>query len=474
MQRRQDLVRDGLMDTILITQGTVVTAADTFDADIFIEGEKIRSIGKDLNVTASRVMDAKGCYLFPGGIDAHTHLEMPFMGTFSSDNFETGTRAALFGGTTTVIDFAFQSHGKSLREGLSHWHEKARGKAVADYAFHMAVTDFNEGSRREIRELIEKEGVTSFKAFMAYKGALMIDDRQMIGLMNEVKKWKGLVTVHAENGDLAESMIQENLSMGNLAPKFHALSRPAIVESEATGRVIDLAFAGDHPVYIVHMTCEEALNRVRNATKRNQHVWVETCIQYLLLEDSVYDQPGFEGAKWVMSPPIRKTKDQQALWNGISQGLIHTVATDHCPFCMDQKRMGEKDFSKIPNGAPGIEHRMELMFSEGVLKNRISLNKFVDLNCTMPAKIFGLYPRKGTLAVGSDADVVIFDPKQKHTLSVERHHMNCDYSAYEGWQVTGKTKTVLLRGTVAIEQERVLVGKGFGTFLPREPYRAIL
>lgn len=454
----------------LIKNGTIVTATDTFNADILIEGEKVKTIGKNISEKADQEFDAKGCYLFPGGIDAHTHLDLPFMGTFSSDDFETGTLAALHGGTTSIIDFAFQSKGKSLKEGLNAWHDKAKGKAVADYAFHVAVIDFNTETAKEIKTLIQNEGVTSFKTFMAYKGAIMIDDKQMIGLMNECKKWGGLVTVHAENGDLVDSLVQTSREAGNLTPRYHALTRPEITESEATGRAIDLAYSGNHPVYIVHMTCEAALNRVREATKRNQNVLVETCVQYLLLDDSLYDRPNFEGSKWVMSPPLRKKKDQDALWNGIEQNLVHTVATDHCPFCMDQKKMGLNDFSKIPNGAPGIENRMELMFSEGVLKNRISLNQYVSLNCTAPAKIFGLYPSKGTIAVGSDADIVIFDPKEKHVLSRETQHMRCDYSAYEGWEVTGKVKTVFLRGNLAIDNGKAYITKGFGKYLSRKPY----
>ncbi|NBX76276.1 MAG: dihydropyrimidinase [Proteobacteria bacterium] len=459
------------MSTVIIRNGMVVTATDVFKADILVEGEKVAAISHHLSETAQKEIDASGCYVFPGGIDAHTHLDLPFMGTSSSDDFETGTLAALHGGTTTIIDFAFQSHGKSLKEGLDEWHKKAKGKAVADYAFHVAVVDFNEKTRSEIRDLIEKEGVTSFKTFMAYKGALMIDDRQMIGLMNEAKKWGGLVTVHAENGDLADSLIQMNREKGNKAPKYHALSRPEIVEAEATGRAIDIAFAGNHPVYIVHMTCEGALNRVKEAAKRNQQVLVETCVQYLLLDDSVYERPGFEGAKWVMSPPLRKPKDQEALWKSIEQGLVHVVATDHCPFCMNQKEMGKDDFSKIPNGAPGIENRMELLYSEGVEKGKISLTKFVEVNCSNPAKIFGLYPQKGTIAVGSDADLVILDPRVEHTLSKETQHMNCDYSSYEGWSVKGKVKTVLLRGTVAIQNGKAHVGKGFGKYLRRKKWQ---
>jgi dihydropyrimidinase len=455
------------MSKTLIKNGIVVTATDTFKSDILIENETVSELSQSYGSSVEKTIDATGCYVFPGGIDAHTHLDLPFMGTSSSDDFETGTLAALHGGTTSIIDFAFQTQGKSLKEGLEIWHSKARGKAVCDYAFHMAVTDFNENSREEIRSLVQDSGVTSFKTFMAYKGALMIDDRQMIGLMSEVKKWGGLVTVHAENGDLADSNIQKNRALGNMAPKYHALSRPEIVESEATGRAIDLAHNGEHPLYIVHMTCESALNRVQDSLKRGQKVFVETCVQYLLLNDSLYERPGFEGSKWVMSPPLRKPSDQVALWNGINQNLIHVVATDHCPFCMNQKEMGLNDFSKIPNGAPGIEHRMELMYSEGVEKKRISLNRFVDLNCTQPAKIFNL-SQKGTIAIGGDADLVIFDPRKKHTLSKETHHMRCDYSAYEGWQVTGKVRSVFLRGKLAIDDGKALVSKGFGKYLARK------
>lgn len=454
--------------TLLIKNGTVVTASDTQQADVFIKGETVHTIGRDLQNKADRVIDAAGCYLFPGGVDAHTHMELPFMGTHSSDTFESGTLAGLHGGTTTIIDFAIQTQGESLNAALAQWHEKAGGKAVGDYAFHVAVTDFNDRTRAEIKDLVEKQGVTSFKSFMAYRGALMIDDRQILGLLDECSKHGALVTTHAENGDWADRLVQENRAKGNMAPKYHALSRPPIVEAEATGRVADLAFEGGHPLYIVHMTCEESLNRVREATFRNQKLFVETCTQYLLLDDSVYEEENFGGAKYVMSPPIRKKKDQTALWAGIDQGLIQVVATDHCPFCMDQKRMGEKDFSKIPNGAPGVENRMELMFSEGVLKGRMSLNKFVDVTATAPARIFGLAPRKGTIAVGGDADIVIFDPNAKHTISAKSHHMNCDYSAYEGWKVTGKCRTTILRGTVAVDQGKALVGKGFGKYLPRE------
>jgi dihydropyrimidinase len=427
-------------------------------------------IGAGLDVVADRQIDATGCYLFPGGIDAHTHMELPFMGTHASDTFETGTLAGLHGGTTSIVDFAIQTQGDTLKAAIEEWHRKADGNAVGDYAFHCAVTDFNENTRKEIPSVINDHGINSFKTFMAYKGALMVDDRQMFELMEELVEHGGIITTHCENGDMIDHHVQKNLKAGNTAPKYHVLSRPAICEAEAAGRAIDLAHQSGCSLYIVHTTCEEALNRVKEATKRNQKVHVETCIQYLLLDDSYYFREGFEGAKVVMSPPLRKKKDQEALWAAINQNLVHHVATDHCPFCMDQKAMGKDNFSKIPNGAPGIENRFELLFSEGVAKGRISINKFVEMSSTAVAKIFGLFPRKGTIAVGSDADIVIFDPHASHTISAETHHMNVDYNAYEGWEVQGKVRTTILRGTVAIDQGEAQVGKGFGKYLKRAPF----
>lgn len=459
-----------MVKSLLIKNGLLVTATDRYEADVYIEGEQIHTIGKNLNFSADEIIDAKNCYLFPGGIDPHTHMELPFMGTCASDTFETGTIAGLYGGTTTIIDFAIQTQGKSLKSAIDEWHRKADGNAVCDYAFHMGVTDFNKNTQKEIKEICEKDGISSFKIFMAYKGALMIDDRQIIGLMKEAGKYGGMVISHCENGDMIDELVSEAKSTGNLSPKYHYLTRPEIAEAEATGRIIDIAYQSNHPLYIVHMTCEAALNRVREATKRNQKVNVETCIQYLLLDESLYESPGFEGAKWIMSPPLRKEKDRAALWSGIAQNLVHTVATDHCPFCMDQKRIGISDFSKIPNGIPGIEHRLELLFSEGVLKEKISLNKFVELTSTQAAKIFGMFPKKGTIAAGADADIVIFDPNIKHTLSVKTHHHKCDYSAFEGWQIQGKCKTVILRGIIAIDNARALIGKGFGKYIKRSRY----
>ena len=458
--------------SLLIKNGTVVTAADFHRADVLIEGEHVKAIGHDLSSNGAEVIDAKGMFVLPGGIDPHVHLDMPFMGTFSSDNYETGTLAALHGGTTTVIDFILQTQGKSLRHALEQWQGRMNGNLYGDLSWHMAVTDFNDGTKAEVKEMIEQEGITSFKTFMAYKGALMIDDRQMVGLMNEVKANGGIVTVHATNGDMIDFLVQKNRAEGNMAPLYHYLSQPEITEAEATGRFADMASYTGVPAYIVHMTCEGALNHVRDAARRNQRVLAETCIQYLLLDASLYERE--DGAKWVMSPPLREKKDIAALWGAIDQGTVQVVATDHCPFTLEQKAMGKDDFSKIPNGHPAIEHRMELLFSEGVNKKRISVNKFVEVTATNPAKIFGMFPRKGTIGIGSDADIILLDPNEKHTLSAKTHHMNVDYSAYEGMQLTGKVKTTILRGQVAVHNGEVRIKKGYGKFVKRNKVSGML
>jgi len=452
--------------SILIKNANIIGASENYTGDIFIQGESIAAVGKNLDIKADTVIDATGLLAFPGAIDPHVHLEMPFMGTFSSDNYETGTRAALHGGTTTVIDFILQQQGHSLYEAYTAWSSRANGNAIGDYGFHMAVTDFNDNTCKEIVDLVEKEGITSFKIFMAYKGALMIDDKQMVGLMNEVKQRGGMVTVHATNGDMIDFLIVKNRAEGNMAPLYHYLSQPEITEAEASERFASIAGYTGCPGYIVHMTCEGALNAVRDNNRHNQKVFAETCIQYLLLDASLYQQD-FEGAKWVMSPPLREKKDQEALWSGINQGLIQVVATDHCPFTWEQKLLGKDDFSKIPNGHPAIEHRVELLYSEGVRKGRITVNKFVEVLSTNPAKIFGMFPQKGCIAPGSDADIVLFDPTEQHAISASTHHMNTDYSAYEGWKLTGKCKTVLLRGKVVIHDGKCLVEKGNGKYIKR-------
>ncbi len=458
--------------SILIKNGHVVTAAEDFIADVFIEGETISAIGKDLQVKADKVIDATGKYVFPGGIDPHVHLDMPFMGTHSSDDYETGTRAALFGGTTSVIEFILQKQGDTLYNALREWQEKSIPKAVGDFSYHMAVTDFNDVTAKEVIKLIEEEGITSFKTFMAYKGALMIDDGQLMQLMKIVKQHGGLVTVHATNGDMIDSLVEKNVAAGNTKPIYHYLSQPEVTEAEASARFTDMLHYTGCPGYIVHMTCEGALNAVRRATLRNQKVFVETCSQYLMIDASLYERE--DGAKWVMSPPLREKKDQEALWSGINQGLVQVVGTDHCPFTLEQKAMGKDNFAKIPNGHPAIEHRVEFMYSEGVKKGKISLNKFVEVCSTNAAKIFGMYPKKGTIAIGSDADIVIFDPNNKHTISAKTHHMRCDYSGYEGWEVTGKTETVLLRGKIAIENNQCLLKAGDGKFIKRKKSNYII
>ena len=451
--------------SVLIKNGHVVTAASDYIADIYVEDEQIVAIGKNLPYKADKVINARNKLVFPGGIDPHVHLDMPFMGTSSSDDYESGTRAALYGGTTMVIDFILQTQGKSLRHALKQWQGRSDGNAVCDYGFHMAVTDFNAKVAKEVVTFIEKEGITSFKTFMAYKGALMIDDGQMVQLMKVVKENGGLVTVHATNGDMIDSLIAKHRKEGKMKPIYHYLSQPEVTEAEASARFTDMLDYSDCPGYIVHMTCEGAMNAVREATIRNQKVFVETCTQYLTLDASLYKRK--DGAKWVMSPPLREKKDQEVLWSGINQGLVQVVGTDHCPFTWEQKQMGKDDFSKIPNGHPAIEHRMELLFSEGVKKGRISLNKYVEVSSTNAAKIFGMYPKKGTIAIGSDADLVIFNPRTKHVLSHKTHHMNADYSSYEGFKVTGKVETVLLRGKVAIDKNECHLKKGAGEFVKR-------
>jgi dihydropyrimidinase len=458
--------------SILIKNGRIITADSDQIADIFIKGEKIKAIGKNLEMNCDETIDASGKLVFPGGIDPHVHLDMPFMGTFSSDNYETGTRAALFGGTTMVIDFILQKQGNSLQAALDEWRSRSNNNCVGDYSFHMAVTDFNENTKKEIKHFVDEEGITSFKTFMAYKGALMIDDRQMVGLMEEVKKQGGLVTVHATNGDMIDYLIAKHRTEGKLSALYHYLSQPEVTEAEASERFADMANYTGCPGYIVHLTCEGALNAIRNATRRNQNVLVETCIQYLVIDASLYERE--DGAKWVMSPPLREKKDQETLWAGINQGLVRVVATDHCPFKWQQKMMGKDDFSKIPNGHPAIEHRMELLYSEGVHKGRISLNKYVEVACTNPAKIFGMFPRKGTIGIDSDADIVIFDPDKKHTITASAHHMNVDYSAYEGWELTGKIKTVLLRGKIAVDDNVCKLEKGHGQFIRRNKVNGII
>src|SRR5256886_221044 len=457
-------------DTI-IANGKVVTATDTYLADIAINAGEIEAIGQNLpRQNAARVLDAAGKYVFPGGIDVHTHLDMPFGGTTSADDFETGTRAAAFGGTTTLIDFAIQYKGQSLRTAFDTWMSKASQKAVCDYAFHCIITELGDTLLKEMNALV-REGVTSFKLFMAYPGVFMLDDASIFKALQTTAKNGGLVCMHAENGSAIDVIVQQALAEGKKAPKYHALTRPTTAEAEATARAIALAEMAGAPVYIVHLSCNDALEKVREARDRGLPVYAETCPQYLYLSIENFDAPGFEGAKYVFTPPLREKWHQETLWNGLKRDHLQVVSTDHCPFCFkEQKELGRGDFTKIPNGGPGIEHRMSLIYSGGVAKGRFSINRFVELVSTTPAKLFGLYPRKGTIVAGSDADLVIFDPDRKHTISAKNHHMRVDYSMFEGIQVTGMPDAVLSRGRVVVEADKFLGRAGAGEFLKRALY----
>ncbi len=456
--------------SVLIKNGRIITACDDYKADIFIEKEKITFIGNDLSMQADKVIDASGKYVFPGGIDPHTHLDMPFMGTVSSDDFITGTRAAAFGGTTTIIDFAIQKMGRSALEGLEIWHAKADGKAAIDYAFHMILTDMEGDRISEMKTLID-EGVTSFKLFMAYPGALYMDDGNIYRTMKEAGEKGAIVCMHAENGIVIDEIVRNAVAEGKTKPIWHALTRPDRMEAEATHRTIAIGEVANTPVYIVHLTSAAALEHVAVARENGQAVFAETCPQYLFLDQSHYEEENFGGAKYVMSPPLREKWNQAELWNGLANGNLQVVSTDHCTFRFkDQKQMGKDLFTKIPNGAPGIENRMSLIYQGGVVEGRISLHKFVDITSTAAARIFGLYPRKGTIAVGSDADVVIFNPNRKETISVHNpvtHNMNVDYNAYEGFEITGVSETVLSRGKIVIHNHEYVGHEGDGEFIKR-------
>ena len=452
--------------TLMIKNGTIVTATDRYQGDVFIEGEKITTIGTSLAMSADRTIDATGKYLFPGGIDVHTHLDMPFGGTTSADDFESGTIAAAFGGTTSIVDFAIQYKGQTLHHAWETWMKKAEGKAVVDYGFHMIMTDLNDQTEQEMDALV-KQGVTSFKLFMAYRGIFMLDDGSIFKALLRTGQNGGTICMHAENGDVIDVLVQRALKAGHTAPKYHALTRPARAEAEATHRAIALAEIADVPVYIVHLSAAEALEMVTEARDRGLHAYAETCPQYLFLSYDNYEEPDFNGSKYVMSPPLRDRAKQAQLWRGLAFNDLQCISTDHCPFCMKEKRLGEHDFSKIPNGAPGIETRMSLVYDGGVREGRISMNRFVELTATSPAKIFGLFPRKGTIAPGSDADIVVFDPNRTITLSAKTLHMNVDYNPYEGRQVTGAADTVLTRGRLIIENGKFVGGKGGGSFLKR-------
>jgi dihydropyrimidinase len=457
--------------SVLIKGGRVITAADDYVGDVFIDGERISLIGESLDVAADRVIDATGKYVLPGCVDPHTHLDMPFGGTVTIDDVESGQTSAAFGGTTCHVDFIIQPHGSTFADAVDEWKARADGKQVIDMGYHMAVTDLKNGGTLEELATLPEQGITSYKLFMAYKGALMVDDDTLFRTMQVAAETGALVMVHAENGDVIDILVREALAAGHTEPLYHALTRPPEAEGEATNRAIQLAHLAGSPLYVVHVTCKEAVEPIARARDAGWNVWGETCTQYFFNSLDDIAKPNFEGAKYVYSPPVRDKSNWDVLWNAVRTDVLSVISTDHCAFLWDgQKTMGKDDFSKIPNGGPGLENRLEMIHEFGVRHGRISLNRMVELLATSPAKLFGLYPRKGTIAVGSDADVVVFDPARKHTISASTHHSKTDYSLYEGTEVTGTPEIVLLRGQVLVENGELVAKPGVGQFVRRAKF----
>ncbi|WCK53981.1 dihydropyrimidinase [Aneurinibacillus sp. Ricciae_BoGa-3] len=454
----------------IIRGGTIVTAADIYNADIAIEGEKIVAIGQHLTDPDAEIIDASGQYVFPGGIDPHTHLDMPFGGTVTADDFVTGTKAAAFGGTTSIIDFCLSSKGQSLHDALEIWRKKAEGKALIDYGFHMMISEINEQVLAELADIVE-QGISSFKVFMAYKNVFQADDETLFKTLVRAKELGAIVQVHAENGDMIDYLVNKALEEEKTEPIYHALTRPTAAEGEATGRAIELAALAGAPLYVVHVSCAEAVDKIAEARKKGIDVYGETCQQYLVLDQTALQKPDFEGAKYVWSPPLREKRNQDVLWNGLKSGILQTVGSDMCSFNFNgQKELGRGNFAKIPNGGPLIEDRLSIMYSEGVAAGRLSLNQFVDMTSTKAAKIFGLFPQKGTIAIGSDADLVLFDPSVTRTISAQTHHMNVDYNPFEGMEVQGEVITVLSRGTCIIRNKTFVGKEGHGKYVKRHKY----
>ena len=439
----------------LIKGGRIITAADDYVGDVFVDGERISMLGESLDVDADRVIDASGKYVLPGCVDPHTHLDMPFGGTTTIDDVTSGQTAAAFGGTTCHVDFCIQAPGSSFAEALDTWHGKREGKQIIDMGFHIAVTDLREGGSLEELARLPEQGITSYKLFMAYKGALMVDDETLFRTMEVAAETGALVMVHAENGDAIDVLVKQALAAGNTAPHFHALTRPPETEGEATNRAIQLARVAGAPLYVVHVSCKEAVDPIARARELGWDVWGETCTQYFFIDYTYLERPDFEGAKYVYTPPPRAIENQEILWHAVRSDILSAISTDHCAFLWDgQKSMGRDDFSKIPNGGPGLENRLHMIHEFGVRTGRISLNRMVELLSTNPAKLFGLYPRKGTIAPGSDADIVVFDPERRHMITAANQHSKVDYNLYEGTEVTGSPETVLLRGNVLVDGRR--------------------
>ncbi|APC33818.1 dihydropyrimidinase [Nocardiopsis dassonvillei] len=457
----------------VIRGGLVVTAAEETEADVLVEGERVAALalrGSDAARSwadsGAEVIDAAGHYVVPGGVDGHTHMEMPFGGTSSSDTFETGTRAAAWGGTTTIVDFAIQRPGESVRAGVDAWMAKAEGNCAVDYAFHAILSDVNASSLGEMDALVD-EGVTSFKLFMAYPGVFYSDDGRILRAMQRGAANGALTMVHAENGIAIDVLVEQALAEGRTDPRYHGEVRRALLESEATHRAVQLARVAGAPLYVVHVSAREAVEELARARGMGLNVFGETCPQYLFLSADNLAEPGFEGAKYVCSTPLRPREHQEHLWRALRTNDLSVVSTDHCPFCFaGQKELGRGDFSRIPNGMPGVEHRMDLLH-QAVVEGRIGRRRWIEIACATPARMFGLYPAKGTICPGSDADIVVYDPRAEQVLSAETHHMNVDYSAYEGRRVTGRARTVLSRGRVVVDRGAYLGEAGHGRYVPR-------
>jgi dihydropyrimidinase len=457
--------------SILIKGGRVITAADDYVADVYVEDERISLIGESLDQPADKVIDAIGKYVLPGGVDPHTHLDMPFGGTVTIDDVESGQTSAAFGGTTTHVDFIIQPQGSSFADAVDEWRSKANGKQVIDMGYHMAVTDLKEGGTLEELAGLPDQGITSYKLFMAYKGALMVDDETLFRTMQVAAETGALVMVHAENGDAIDVLVKEALAAGHTEPKYHALTRPPETEGEATNRAIQLARVAGSPLYVVHVSCAESVEPIQLARDKGWNVWGETCTQYFFVDYTFLERPDFEGAKYVYTPPPRDKANQDVLWNAVRTDKLSAISTDHCAFLWDgQKTIGKDDFSKIPNGGPGLENRLQMIHEFGVRGGRISLNRMVELLSTNPAKLFGLYPRKGTIAVGSDADIVVFDPEKRVTISASTHHSKSDYNLFEGTEVTGTPELVLLRGNVLVDGDELVAQPGIGQFVARAKF----
>lgn len=455
--------------TTLIKNGRIITATDDYHADIFIDGETVKAISKQLPMQADKTIDATGKLVIPGSIDPHVHMELPFGGTVSSDDFRTGTIAAAHGGTTTIIDFAIQYKGKTFQQTIDDWHAKAAPKCAIDYSYHLAITEYEPRHKPEFAKIID-QGITTFKLFLAYPGVFMVDDQTMFRVMQSAGEAGGLTLVHAENGDAITEMIKGLLEKGLVEPKHHAQSRPVTIQADGVARACRVAEVAKAPVFIVHVSCEAGMIELQRSRDAGNPAYGETCTQYLFLDETCYDQPDFQGAKYVFTPPLVHKSNIDALWKGLKLGYLQEVSTDHCPFNFKgQKELGRGDFTKIPNGGPGVEDRLSLVYDGAVVKRGFSLNKWVEITSTASAKMFGMFPKKGTIAVGSDADIVLFDPNVERTLSAKTHHMNCDYSLFEGWKIKGEPVTVLSRGKVIIDKGKYLGTPGEGKFLKRGP-----